>query len=338
MAYLTVNKWLRVMIILLILLLITLIISLNVGAVRVQLSTIWSDGLSHAVERQILLGARLPRILLGTLVGGSLAAGGVAMQAIFRNPLAYPHILGISGGAAIGGIVALILGASVGLIWQEGWVQIFAFCGAMASMVIIYSIAKIKGRILPYHLLLAGVIFNAFCTAAIMFINSAVDFYQAHGILFWLMGNLSAKGYWSILMTCLYASVGIGILMTQVHRFNAISLGDETALQIGVDAERSRRITFVAVSILVGAAVSVSGIIGFVGLIVPHTMRLLVGSDHRLLLPASTVAGGVFLVLADTLARWIIAPLELPVGVITALAGGPFFIYLLRKHHREAVF
>jgi iron complex transport system permease protein len=338
MAYLTFEKWLRVIILLVLFFLAVILISICVGAVHIPFSTIFSWGSLTDVHREVLLGTRLPRVLLGAFVGAALSAAGVALQAIFRNPLADPHILGISGGAAIGGIGVIILSATVGWLWLGDWIQLFAFTGAIISMAIIYSIAKVKGKILPYHLLLAGVIFNAFCTAAIMFINTAVDFYQAHGILFWLMGNLSAKPYWSVILTGVYLTIGVGILMTQVHHFNAISLGDEAAIQIGVDPDRTRKITFLGVSILVGAAVSVSGIIGFIGLVVPHAMRLIVGSDHRLLLPASVITGGAFLVLADTIARTAVAPLELPVGVITTLAGGPFFIFLLRRYHREAVF
>jgi iron complex transport system permease protein len=191
------------------------------------------------------------------------------------------------------------------------------------------------GRLQPYALLLTGVVFNAFCSALIMLVNSLVDFYQSHAILFWLMGSLATHDYMTVGLTSLYVLIGATWLIAQGRRLNLLSLGEESALQLGVDIETLRRGIFLAASLLVGAIVAVSGMIGFVGLIVPHLLRLVFGADHRLLLPASLFGGALFLVWADTLARTVASPSELPVGVVTAMCGGPFFLYLLRKEGRK---
>jgi iron complex transport system permease protein len=214
-------------------------------------------------------------------------------------------------------------------------VTLAAFLGAVGTTILIYRTALTQGRLQPYMLLLTGVVFNAFCGALIMLVNSLVDFDQSHGVLFWLMGSLAAQDYSTVGAIGLYMFLGAGWLMSQSRRFNLLSLGEEGATQLGVDVESLRRGTFLATSFLVGAIVAVSGMIGFVGLIVPHLLRLLFGADHRLLLPASVLGGAIFLVWADTLARTVLSPTELPVGVVTAMCGGPFFLYLLRKEGRK---
>jgi iron complex transport system permease protein len=214
-------------------------------------------------------------------------------------------------------------------------VSLAAFGGALGATLLIYRLALVHGRLQPYALLLTGVVSNAFCSAIIMLINSLVDFYQSHAILFWLMGSLAAHDYLTVGTTSLYVGGATAWLISQGRRLNLLSLGEESALQLGVDVETLRRGIFLASSLLVGAVVAVSGMIGFVGLIVPHLLRLLFGADHRLLLPASLFGGAIFLVVADTLARTVASPIELPVGVVTALCGGPFFVYLLRKEGRK---
>jgi iron complex transport system permease protein len=205
----------------------------------------------------------------------------------------------------------------------------------MGTTLLIYRLALVHGRLQPYALLLTGVVFNAFCSAIIMLINSLVDFYQSHAILFWLMGSLAAHDYLTVGVTSLYVGAAAAWLVSQGRRLNLLSLGEESALQLGINVEALRRGIFLTSSLLVGAIVAVSGMIGFVGLIVPHLLRLLFGADHRLLLPASLFGGALFLVGADTLARTVASPIELPVGVVTALCGGPFFVYLLRKEGRK---
>jgi iron complex transport system permease protein len=252
------------------------------------------------------------------------------LQGLLRNPLAEPHILGISGGAALGGIVAIILAGQQPLAaFSAG--PVGSFLGALGATFLIYRLALVHGRLQPYTLLLTGVVVNAFAGALIMFVNSLADFYQAHGILFWLMGSLATQSYRLVATIAVYAVAAGACLQWQARHMNVLSLGEEAALQLGVDVERTRRIIFFASSMLVGAVVSVSGMIGFVGLIVPHVLRLTLGADHRLLLPASFLAGGMFLVWADTLARTLLGATEIPVGVVTALCGAPFFVYLLTR-------
>jgi len=214
-------------------------------------------------------------------------------------------------------------------------VPLCAFGAALLSTVAVYRLAMVDGQLEPFTLLLVGVIFNAFWGAAIMLVNSVVNFYFAHSILFWLMGSLEAPTYGEVAMVAGLGLVGFAVLMYSARDLNLLSLGDESAAELGVDVDRLRRIIFVATSVMIGAAVSVSGIISFVGLIVPHTLRLVFGADHRLLLPASLIGGAAFMVAADLVARVAIAPAEIPVGAITALCGGPFFIYMLRREGRR---
>jgi len=282
----------------------------------------------------ILIGARLPRVLIGAAVGAVLAVAGVALQALVRNPLAEGGLLGISGGGALGAIVALIF-------LRESAIEIvplFAFGTALLSTVLVYRLSMVSGRLEPFTLLLVGVIFNAFWGAAIMLLNSVVDFYYTHSILFWLMGSFEAPTYREVELVGLLGLIGFAALMTRARDLNLLSLGDQAAAELGVEVDALRRLIFVATSVMIGAAVSVSGIISFVGLIVPHVLRLALGADHRLLLPASLLAGASFMVAADLIARIAIAPSELPVGAITALCGGPFFIYMLRREGQRSFF
>jgi iron complex transport system permease protein len=210
-------------------------------------------------------------------------------------------------------------------------VPVTAFLGALLSIWIVVRLAFVGERVEPYTLLLIGVIYNAFTGALLMFINSIVDVYQAHGVLFWLMGHVGTREYPMLGALALYSLAGLSLLLWHARDLDCLSLGDERAAELGVDVEWARRMVFVAAALLVGAVVSVSGLIGFVGLVVPHLMRLVVGADHRLLLPASYLAGAIFLVWADTVARTVLGATEIPVGVVTALVGAPVFAYLLRR-------
>lgn len=286
----------------------------------------------------ILFGARLPRVILGALVGGALGLGGAGLQALLHNPLACPHILGISGGAALLGILAMIavpmpFVAALGLTGGAAYafVPFAAFVGALGTAALVRGVAAGSGRVTPHTLLLTGVVFNSFAAALITFINSLSDFYRAHGILAWVVGTLVVRGdawTWAAAATLV---VGLVLLAASARDLNALALGEEGAVSLGVDVGRARRRVYLAVAVLVAGAVPVSGMIGFVGLIVPHAVRLLVGSDQRRVLPASLWGGGIFLVLADTAARTVLGANELPVGVVTALCGGPFFLFLLRR-------
>ncbi|HUI28095.1 MAG TPA: iron ABC transporter permease [Candidatus Kryptonia bacterium] len=305
-----------------------------IGSVHVDLARALRTGLANNTDRVILFETRLPRVLLAAIVGAALATAGVALQGLLRNPLAEPHLIGVSGGAALGAVVAVILAGRSAV--TESWLMPFAAAlGALVSMAIIYRLALVHGRLQPYVLLLAGVVYNAFAGALIMCVNAIADFYQAHGILFWLMGSLATESYRLVAIIGAYVAIGAMWLLMSTRKLNLLTLGEEAALQLGVNVDRTRRTTFFAASFLVGAVVSVSGMIGFVGLIVPHVMRLVLGADHRLLLPASFFAGAIFLVWADTIARTALGVVEIPVGVVTALCGGPFFVYLLKREGRK---
>lgn len=311
------------------------------GPVPVDLRRAFENMFSPEPNAEILFRARLPRVLLGAAIGGGMAACGVVLQALLRNPLACPQMLGVSGGASLGGILGLIffpnwlLPIAGGLLGEISWVPLAAFLGALLSMVLVYRFSLFHGRLHPYHLLLSGVIFNSFIAALIMFLNSIVDFYQAQGLLFWLMGSLSTRAYLTVAFIWAYIVLGFLWLWSKGLSLNLITLGEETAMQLGAETRSLQRQIFIASSLMIGAMVSVSGMIGFVGLMIPHVMRLIVGSDHRLLLPASFLAGGIFLSWADTLARTLLAPAELPVGIVTAFFGAPFFLLLLNREGRK---
>jgi iron complex transport system permease protein len=330
-AHLTRTRLLSVLGALTILLIVCAIGGLLFGTAHVSLVRAWSE--TGSADHAILFGARVPRVLMGMIVGATLAAVGAALQALVRNPLAEGGILGISGGGALGAILALVFAAKIG--GGEATAPVCAFVAALISTVAVYRLAMVDGQLEPFTLLLVGVIFNAFWGAAIMLVNSAVNFYFAHSILFWLMGSLEAPTYGEVAMIAILGLAGFLVIMYHARDMNLLSLGDESAAELGVNVDRLRRIIFIATSIMIGAAVSVSGIISFVGLIVPHTLRLAFGPDHRLLLPASLIGGAAFMVAADLLARVAIAPSEIPVGAITALCGGPFFIYMLRREGRR---
>ncbi|HLW69586.1 MAG TPA: iron ABC transporter permease [Candidatus Binataceae bacterium] len=309
------------------------IIATAFGSVHISLLRAVADPLSP--DRAILIGARMPRVLIGAIVGAVLAAAGVALQALVRNPLAEGGILGISGGGAFGAVAAMILFSHYAA--ADAIVPAAAFLAALLSTAAVYRLAQVEGRLEPFTLLLVGVIFNAFWGAAIMLINSIVNFYFTHSIIFWLMGSFEAPTYREVAMVTLLGFAGFIVLIARARDMNLLSLGDDEAAELGVEVDRARRLIFVTTSVMIGAAVSVSGIISFVGLIVPHVLRMALGADHRLLLPASILGGAAFALAADLVARTVIAPAELPVGAITALCGGPFFIYVLRREGRKSL-
>jgi iron complex transport system permease protein len=312
---------------------VVIVIATAFGSVHIDLLRAISEPFSP--DRAILLGARVPRVLMGAAVGAVLAAVGAALQALVRNPLAEGGILGISGGGAFGAILAIVLFARAAA--ADVLVPLCAFAASLLSTLAVYRLAQLEGRLEPFTLLLVGVIFNAFWGAAIMLVNSVVNFYFTQSIIFWLMGSFEAPTWREVAMVGIAALGGSAILFGFARDMNVLSLGDEEAAELGVDVARTRRAIFLVTSIMIGAAVSVSGIISFVGLIVPHVLRVVLGADHRLLLPASFIAGAAFTVAADLFARIAIAPAELPVGAITALCGGPFFIYVLRREGRKSL-
>lgn len=277
----------------------------------------------------IVLRIRLPRVVLAALVGAALAVAGVLFQALLRNPLADPYILGVSGGAALGGILVLAGGSALGLSYAA--VPFAAFAGSLVTLALLYTVGGRGSRLDPTTLLLTGVVFNAFASAAIVFAASLAGLVEGARIFLWLIGNLSALRGDVTAAVAAFLLVGLACAIPLARGLNLLVLGEESAAQLGVDVRRLRRVILVGTSLMVGAAVAAAGLVGFVGLIVPHVLRLALGPDHRLLVPASALAGAAFLVLCDTAARTLLPGRELPVGAITALAGGPLFLVLLRR-------
>lgn len=330
MKRLTFKRWAAVNAALLVVLAATIVAGVCIGAGHIDIV----EAIRNIDQRDaaVLYSSRLPRVLLAALVGMALASSGGAFQALLRNPLADPFILGVSGGAALGSV------AAVGLHLSFGSVSAAAFVSALLTILFIFAIAKTKGRLPTHTLLLTGVIFNAFCFALILFINALVTMEQAYQIIFLLIGNLEVASYGTIALVAFCVMTGFIVLTLFASKMNVLSLGDESAAHLGIDAEKLRIIIFIASSLMVGAAVAVSGLIGFVGLFIPHAVRLIFGADHRLLIPASGLLGASFLVASDTVARSLLMntgyATELPVGVITALIGAPFFVFLLKKQQR----
>jgi iron complex transport system permease protein len=287
------------------------------------------DGSGDAATEDIVFRVRLPRLVLGLLVGAALATAGAIFQALLRNPLADPYVLGVSGGAALAGIAVLALGGLIGI--STSAVPIAAFCGGLFATGLLYWVSGGPGRSGPTGLLLTGVVFNAFASAGIVFLASIAGFFDGSRIFLWLIGHLSAVEIDAAGMVAVCVVIGLVVACVLSRSLNLIALGDETASELGVPVDAHRRLLLLATSLMVGAAVAVSGLIGFVGLIVPHALRLVIGSDHRLLIPAAAMTGAAFLVLSDTVARTVLDGRELPVGAVTALIGGPLFIFLLRR-------
>ncbi len=277
-------------------------------------------------DAQIFFIARLPRVVAAALVGGTLAAAGVIFQGLLRNPLATPYTLGVSTGSALGAMLAITFGASLPFVG----VTSASLAGSMIAVLIVYALARARNAGLSTTvLLLAGVTLNAFFSALIMFVQYLSDFAQTFRAIRWLMGDLDVVGYTSITGALPFISFAFIVFAWLARPLNLLSLGADAAGTRGVNVTSVHRWAFFSASIATGAAVAVGGPIGFVGIIVPHLVRLMVGSDHRLVLPASAFLGAGFLVGCDTLARIVLAPLELPVGVITAIIGGPFFLWML---------
>jgi iron complex transport system permease protein len=332
---------------LLILLFASFIYSISFGAVSLDKREIFYiilekiAGLSPPVAitettREIVLNIRLPRVFLAAMVGASLSVAGATFQGLFRNPLADPYIIGVSSGAALGATFAIVSGLSMGIA-GFGAVPIMAFAGGLATIMLVYQLSRQGGFVPVMTLLLAGIAVSAFLTALVsLFIYFAGE--RLHQIVFWMMGGLGGARWSYVRVMLPYVLAGFGIIYFFARELNALLLGEDTALYLGIDAEKLKKIFLAAASLLVSAAVSTSGIIGFIGLVVPHMVRLVAGPDHRFLLPASALTGAILLIGADTLARTVIAPTELPVGIITALLGAPFFLYLLRRRKKMKYF
>ena len=331
----TLGRLLRVVLLLSAVLVVVVALAMNAGAARVSFFHYLfgpDSGSPEAVQaREILIGLRLPRILLAALVGAALACAGATFQAVLRNPLADPYILGVSGGAALGAILSAAIGADR---TAAGWAlrPLAAFAGSASTIFLIFALSRLRGRVSDYPLLLTGVVVNAFFSALILFIITVADYTRFQQVFFWLVGTLEAPAWPTLGALGAAVAAGLGGLCLLSPRLNLLSLGEEEARGLGLDVDRVKRIAILTASFVTAAAVSYSGLVGFVGLMVPHGVRLVWGPDHRLLLPASALVGASFLVAADTGARTLMSPIEMPVGIITAAIGAPFFLFLF---HRE---
>lgn len=293
----------------------------------------------RAVDETIIFQIRLPRVMGSALVGAALATAGVLFQGLLRNPMADPYIIGTSAGAALGATIAMMLPLNLAFL-GFGLVPMAAFVGALGTVLLVYNLARVGGKTPIISMLLAGFVVSSLLAAIMAFMISMSERLSLNlqSIYSFLMGHVSVTS-WSQIAVIAPLVIG-GIIYSRVFAFhlNAFSLGEEGAAYLGIDVERDKILILALGSMLTAAAVSISGLVGFVGLVVPHAVRLSFGPDHRLLLPASALAGGAFVVIADLLARTLLSPVEIPVGVITAIIGAPFFLYLLRRSRREYAF
>ncbi|MCW4016135.1 MAG: iron chelate uptake ABC transporter family permease subunit [Candidatus Bathyarchaeota archaeon] len=343
-----VSHWKLYLVILLILFGIVFVLSLNLGYAHIPFSDILkilskqvpflndlvdSSGISNTSE-VIITQLRLPRVICGALVGASLATAGVIYQGIFRNPMADPYVIGSMSGASLGAALVLVLGVGVSFLGVNT-LQIFAFVCSFATVLAVYSISKTGSRVPVTMLLLTGIAITYFQSAIVTFLQTVATDKVHRGLAFWLIGSLSSTETWSDVWS-VFPFLVLGFVAAYLYSrdLNVLALGEDQAQHLGVEIEKLKRILLICATLMTAAAVSISGLIGFVGLIIPHLTRLIVGPDHRILLPTSAVVGASFLMISDSIARVIMGSGEAPVGVITALAGGPFFIYLLRRKKR----
>lgn len=294
-------------------------------------STTWPHG-----SETIILQLRLPRVIGAALVGAGLATAGVLFQGLLRNPMADPYIIGTSAGAALGATIAMLLPLSMAFL-GFGMVPVLAFAGALATVFLVYYLARVGGKTPVVSMLLAGFVVSATLTALMFLVITTSDklYDKFHSVYSFLMGGISVAGWGQVAVIGPIVVAGILLARLWAFRLNAFALGEEGAAHVGVDVEQSKTVFLALGSVLTAAAVSIGGLIGFVGLVVPHALRLVLGPDHRLLVPCSAIAGSAFLVIADMLARTVHPPREIPVGILTALIGAPVFIYLLRRHGKE---
>lgn len=325
-----------------ILLLLSIVVSLSIGSAHLPISHIigilgkhlpWVGDHIEAnwpqSSEQIMNKVRIPRVLLGILVGAALSIAGAGFQGVLRNPLADPYSLGVSSGASVGAAVLIYFGLQ--FAWFGQWtVPIVAFATGLISLFLVLKLALIEGKLKMETLILSGVVMQAFLGAIVSFLVS-ISNQVINEIIFWLMGSLAMRGWTYTYMISPYLLIGLIILLSYARSLNLLSLGERQAAHLGVHVERTKLIVLITATLVTAAAVSVAGVIGFVGLIVPHLVRLLVGPDYRLIIPLSAIGGGIYVLWADTLARTLLSPTEIPLGVITAFLGAPFFAYLLHK-------
>ncbi len=325
-------KWLLFLIGFILLAFVVVLYSLWVGEFDISLLSIPDILINKqdSVEYTVITQIRLPRILLGLAVGGALSLAGVLLQGIYRNPLVEPYTLGISGGAALGVSIVIVFGLQqiIGLFM----LPLAGFIGAMVTIILVYVLSVKKGRLKMQSMLLIGVMISFISSSGMMFLMAISSSENIHSIIFWIMGSLDEPNMTLIYTTSIISALGLLVSYMFVQPLNALRLGEEKARHLGINTEWAIRLLFIIASLLTGVCVAVAGVIGFVGLVIPHLVRLLVGNDYRIFLIASFVVGGSFIVLSDAIARTVIAPNELPVGVITGIIGGTLFIVVLAKN------
>ena len=328
------SRWTLILLFLVLLLLISIFITVCIGMVNIPFAEVLNillGGQGTANNRTIIIDIRLPRVLMAGLVGAALALAGAAMQGLFKNPMASPYILGLSSGGAFGASLAIVIGVSFASGAFAVPAMAFVFC--FLTLFLVYNISKVRGRTTVETLLLSGIAVGAFFSALVSFMKY-LSGDQLQTIVFWMMGGLWAADWTKVVVIIPFILAGAVMIFILSRDLNAMMIGEDHAVNLGVNTQMVTKVVLVAASLMTAAAVSVSGIIGFVGLIVPHIMRIFVGPDHRILLPTTLMVGAIFMIYMDTIARTIMAPEELPVGIITALLGAPFFLYLLRRRRR----
>jgi iron complex transport system permease protein len=330
------------------LLLLSIMVCVSMGTAALPLSQVWRI-LLHQLpgvggwitldwpesSEQIIMKVRFPRVVLALLVGAALSLAGAGFQGVLRNPLADPYTLGVASGTAVGAAALILFGLQYALFGQ--WtIPIVAFITGLGSLWVVFRLANTQGKLQMETLILSGVVVQAFLGSLVSFMVS-MSKKVVNDILFWLMGSLSLRGWSFSMMLVPYVVIGLVILLGFGRALNLFAMGERQASHLGVNVHRTKLVVLVVSTLMTAAAVSVSGVIGFVGLIIPHLVRLLVGPDYRLIIPLSALYGGIYVLWADTLARMLISPTEIPLGVVTAFLGAPFFAYLLSRHKRKVI-
>jgi len=315
-------------------LILSFILAMYIGPVRFSITEIFAllAGNGSSTDVHIIQNIRLPRILCCVIVGAALSISGLAMQGLFRNPMASPSVLGVSSGAAFG--ASLAMGFGMGAVFGSFAVPALSFIFCFATMVLVYLLAKTSGGVSVAMLLLAGIAVGAFFNGMVSAVQYMVDEKTLPGIVYWMMGSFELCTWSSFRLALIPIIAGIILIWSRAGELNLISLGEEQAANLGVNVARTRIILLVGSSLAVAGAVSISGIIGFVGLIIPHIFRMIVGPNHKILVPLSIIGGAAFLMVMDAVSRFVISPNELPIGILTALLGAPFFIYIMRTKRK----
>ncbi|MCP4552004.1 MAG: iron ABC transporter permease [Bacteroidetes bacterium] len=330
-------RWIFIIGLLMLALIVVIGVALTTGELQISIFDVWNilQKGQGSIEYTIIHDIRLPRILLGLAVGGALSISGVILQAIYRNPLVEPYTLGISGGASLGIAIVFVFGLHLSL---GALILPFAgFTGALLSMILVYYLAIKQGKIKIQHMLLIGLMISFIASSALMLLMSISSTENLHGIIFWIMGSLDEPNRTLINLNLGVSVFGLVATYLFVQPLNALRLGEEKARHLGINTETAIRTLFLIASLLAGVSVAVAGVIGFVGLIIPHLMRLWVGSDYRILILSSYISGSIFIILSDAIARTIILPNELPIGVITGIIGGSIFVVVLSRSSKKII-